>query len=88
MAPNSENGGDDNGRILVEWDGPHDPAAPRNWPKSRKWLTSSVGFVFCGCAVSNLVPLSDHSELERSRTVQTRLHLRLWLLYLCLGHTG
>jgi len=50
MAPNSENGGDDNGRILVEWDGPHDPAAPRNWPKSRKWLTSSVGFVFCGLA--------------------------------------
>lgn len=47
----------DTGQIIVEpativgWDSPSDPAAPRNWPTNRKWLTSAIGFLFCGCAL-------------------------------------
>ncbi|SCZ90260.1 BZ3500_MvSof-1268-A1-R1_Chr1-3g01876 [Microbotryum saponariae] len=31
----------------VGWDGPDDPANPRNWTNRRKWLLSSSGIMFC-----------------------------------------
>jgi len=33
--------------IYVGWDGPDDPASPRNWKPMRKWILSIVGFSFC-----------------------------------------
>ncbi|KDQ61601.1 hypothetical protein JAAARDRAFT_190341 [Jaapia argillacea MUCL 33604] len=32
--------------IEVLWDSPSDPANPVNWPKSRKWLLSGIGYGF------------------------------------------
>ncbi|KIJ26675.1 hypothetical protein M422DRAFT_272247 [Sphaerobolus stellatus SS14] len=37
---------DTHGYIYVDWDGPQDPANPRNWSSSRKWFISSFGFIF------------------------------------------
>lgn len=33
-------------RIYVSWEGPDDPANPRNWDARKKWLLSSVGWAF------------------------------------------
>ncbi|KDE09672.1 hypothetical protein MVLG_00078 [Microbotryum lychnidis-dioicae p1A1 Lamole] len=33
--------------VWVGWDGPDDPANPRNWTNRRKWLLSSSGIMFC-----------------------------------------
>lgn len=33
--------------IYVGWDGPDDPANPRNWTHTRKWTLSIIGFLFC-----------------------------------------
>lgn len=33
--------------IYVGWNGPDDPANPRNWDLKRKWIIVSVGCLFC-----------------------------------------
>merc|ERR1712093_341683 len=33
--------------IYVGWDGPDDPANPRNWSQVKKWYLSIIGFLFC-----------------------------------------
>lgn len=34
---------------LIEWDGPDDPENPRNWPQSKKWLTTIVVGIMTIC---------------------------------------
>lgn len=33
--------------IYVGWNGPDDPANPRNWSHKKKWIITSVGCLFC-----------------------------------------
>ncbi len=46
---------------LVDWDGPNDPANPRNWSKKRKMLnTSLVSLSVLYSYVSRITPFLSH----------------------------
>lgn len=58
--------------IYVGWNGPDDPANPRNWSPRRKWFLSVVGFFFCtlvsmSVSAYSVVVTSVQEELGTSR---------------------
>ncbi|SCV68375.1 BQ2448_496 [Microbotryum intermedium] len=52
--------------IWVDWDGPEDPANPRNWTNRRKWLLLSSGIMFCA-----IVSLSVSGQLSGNKSDRT-----------------
>ncbi|KII94376.1 hypothetical protein PLICRDRAFT_36640 [Plicaturopsis crispa FD-325 SS-3] len=48
---------EDSGRILVDWDGPHDPMNPKNWTYKRKWSATLIvsAFTFISPVSSSMV---------------------------------
>ncbi|KAK9894249.1 MFS general substrate transporter [Cystobasidium minutum MCA 4210] len=58
--------------IYVGWNGPDDPANPRNWSPKRKWFLSVIGFLFCtlvsmSVSAYSVVVTSIQEELGTSR---------------------
>ncbi|EKG15663.1 Major facilitator superfamily [Macrophomina phaseolina MS6] len=64
----AENTGKEKGRNIVTWDGPSDPANPKNWPSRRRWASCVLLSLF------NFVgPLSSAIIAPALPTMQTDL---------------
>ncbi|KAF5372341.1 hypothetical protein D9615_009305 [Tricholomella constricta] len=52
-----EEAGESNDAVIVDWDGPKDPANPKNWPYRRKWAATLVvsSFTFISPVSSSMV---------------------------------
>ncbi|GAA5951047.1 hypothetical protein JCM3765_004663 [Sporobolomyces pararoseus] len=63
----------------VEWE-KNDPENPFNWTRTRKWLISSVGFLF-----TCLVSLSTSAYSITAQSIQDELHTSNTLTYIALS---
>lgn len=75
---------------LVTWDGPSDPANPKNWSKRQKWATSLIvsGFAFlsplCSSITAPALP-NIGEELSIPDGAQRQLVLSIFLLAYAIG---
>ncbi|EME38931.1 hypothetical protein DOTSEDRAFT_75587 [Dothistroma septosporum NZE10] len=65
--PSTKNEKDQN---LVTWDGPDDPANPKNWVKRRRWLATITVSLF-----TFIAPISSSMIAPDLRNVQADLHI-------------
>ncbi|KAK5654885.1 hypothetical protein OQA88_6923 [Cercophora sp. LCS_1] len=84
----NENNVDDT--ITVTWDGPDDPANPKNWSKRQKWATSLIISTFaflsplCSSITAPALP-SIGEELSITQPAELQLVLSIFLLAYALG---
>ncbi|KAK3395189.1 major facilitator superfamily transporter [Podospora didyma] len=81
---------DDTTINIVSWDGPDDPANPKNWSVRRKWTASLIvsGFAFLGPVSSSIAaPALDKigEDLHITPGISLQLVLSIYLLTSALG---
>jgi multidrug resistance protein len=74
----------------VTWDGPDDPANPKNWTRKRKWVATLVvsSFTFISPVSSSMVApaiQSISSEFNITNTVEQQLLLSVFVLAYAIG---
>lgn len=76
--------------LKVTWDGPSDPANPRNWPKDKKWVTTILASLYTfnsPVASSMIAPALDEigRDLGVSSDLQQYLLLSIFILAYSIG---
>ncbi|EPT01521.1 hypothetical protein FOMPIDRAFT_1029755 [Fomitopsis schrenkii] len=82
--------GSDDGVLVVGWDGPDDPANPRNWTKKKKWAASFVnsGFRFISPVSSSMVAPAAAQIVEQfhiTSSAEASLTISVFVLAYAVG---
>ncbi|KAJ3553505.1 hypothetical protein NM688_g3576 [Phlebia brevispora] len=76
--------------LIVDWDGPDDPANPKNWPESRKWAAALAvsSFTFISPVSSSMVApasLQIAQELHITESIEISMTISVFVLAYAVG---